>query len=211
MLVAAVCLSHWWRRADKTRGSLDCHPRSIRIRAAEAKAVMGALWLRVLRAGSETHAQYRKLDALADRGEYVSSPRRIPVLGRSRDIRCSIWTGRCPWERDSGGVQTTHRLAGPCSVGSGGGADLGPHGTSDTGLTEHQVIPHADGNSAAGPANGHTQDFMDPPAPAAGRHRANSGRLMGPYGRTSSMIFPMCALDSIKRCASAASASGNTR
>jgi hypothetical protein len=32
-----------------------------------------------------------------------------------------------------------------------------------------------------------------------------------PYGRTSSMILPMCALDSIKRCASAASASGKTR
>src|ERR1700692_3572323 len=95
MLVAAVCLSHGWRRADKTRGFLDCHPRSIRIRAAEVKAGGGGFWLRVLRTASEDHAQYRKLDALANRGEYVSSPRRIPVLGRSRDIRCSIWTGRC--------------------------------------------------------------------------------------------------------------------
>ena len=34
---------------------------------------------------------------------------------------------------------------------------------------------------------------------------------MRSYIRTSSMILPMCALDSIKRCASAASASGNTR
>src|SRR6266851_5516289 len=107
---------------------LDCHPRSIRIRAAEAKAVMGAIRDRVLQAASETHAQYTKLAALAHCGEYVSSSRRIPVLGCSRHVCRSIWTGRCPGGRDGGGVQTTHRLADPCGVGSGGGARLGPRG-----------------------------------------------------------------------------------
>ena len=124
---------------------------------------MGAIRLRVLRAASETHARYRKLEALAHCGEYVSSPRRIPVLVCSRNVCRSIWMGRCPEGRGGGGVQTTHCLAGPCSAGSGGGADLGPRGTSDTGLTEHQLLPHADGNSAAGPANGHSQDSWTHP------------------------------------------------
>src|ERR1700682_5445942 len=60
--------------------------------------------------------------------------------------------------RGGRGIQTSHCLPGPRSGGSGGGADLGPRGASDTGLTEHQLLPHADGNSAAGPANGHSQD-----------------------------------------------------
>jgi hypothetical protein len=102
------------------------------------------------------HAQYRNLEALAHRGEHVSSPRRIPVLGGSRGLRRSIWMGRCPQGRDGGGVQTIHHLAGPGSAGSGGWADLRPHGTSESGLTKHHVVPHADGNSAAGPANGLT-------------------------------------------------------
>ena len=133
MLVAAVSLPHWWTGTDSSRGSNDCRQRSIR--AAEAKAVTGAIWLRVPL--SETHAQYRSLEALAHLGEYVSSPRRISVLGCPRDIRRSIWMGRCPEGRNCGGVQTTHHFADTCSTGSSGGAGLGPHGTSDTGVTEH--------------------------------------------------------------------------
>jgi hypothetical protein len=119
---------------------------------------MGATGLRVPRAASKTHARYRSLEALAYLGEYVSSPRRVSVSGGSRDIRRSIWSGSRPEGRNCGGVQAIHRLAGPCSAGARGGADLGPHGTSDTGLTEHQAIPRADGNSAAGSAKGPTQD-----------------------------------------------------
>ncbi len=45
-----------------------------------------------------------------------------------------------------------------------------------------------------------------------GRKRSARGVGMSSYyGRTSSMILPMCALDSINLCAAAASASGNTR
>src|SRR6202158_3984975 len=84
------------------------------------------------------HARYGKLDALVHRGEYVSPPRRIPVLGCSRDLRRSIWMDRCPQGCNGGAVETIHYLAGPGSAGSGGGADPRPHGTSDTGLTDRK-------------------------------------------------------------------------
>src|SRR5205807_10047551 len=126
--------------SGQARVSLDCHPAASHPRSG-IQGSGGNVWLRVLRAASEPRARYRNLEALAHGDEYLSSPRRIPVLGCTRNVCRSIWMGRCPEERGGSGIQTTHCLARPCSAGSGCGANPGPRGSSDTGLTEHSYYP----------------------------------------------------------------------